>query len=312
MRRFLLCAGLFLGLVLAGPAQAGKPEPFPTNSIKARLAIQDALSTTSTSLSTALESRAGLQQLATVLSKRYSEVPPLSKLKGLLVRMEGSLRWEMQDPDRAPLRVPGVGTAAFARQDARDPNPDLAAVTEQTWPETLSNGEKVALQVYSGSGASMMNRALHTSGSVPPSYALVHDRLQSAFRKARPFSPPIDIARGVNLTPALIKTFIDNVKAAQKDNKPYVMPGYVSTTYGPKVLPGWASALVHVHIKAVHALDVYPVSLFPTEKEVLLNHNCSYRVTGVKQEGPRWIVNLEQLPPGKEAKKATDKEGAKK
>jgi hypothetical protein len=90
---------------------------------------------------------------------------------------------------------------------------------------------------------------------------------------------------------------VKGVQAAHKEGKPLPMPGYISTSVGLKVLEPFHLYFVHLHIKAVHCLDVYPVSLFPGEGEVLLNHNCSYLVKEIKMEGPRWIIALDQLPP---------------
>jgi hypothetical protein len=307
MRLFLSSAALLLGLVLAMPARAETSDPFPTNSIKARSVIQDRLTALSITVGTALDHRPSLERLAADLGKRYSKVPALTDLKRLLIQMDVS-RWSTIEPDRAPLQLYRTGERfAFARQDGvRETNPDMKAVAEQTWPADLSHGEKVALQVYSGAAASAMNRELHARGTVPPLYAQIHARMQSAFRKARPFDTPITISRGISLQPAQLTTFVNGVKAAQKDKKPYVMPGYVSTTYGPRVYSTWAGGNVHIHIKATHGLDLFPISLYPEEREVLLNHNNSYNVTGIRQEGVRWIINLEQIPPGKAAKDTRD------
>lgn len=304
MHRRILSVCLLLGLAWFLPAQAQSPEPFPPNTSNAKVAVQDGLTAIGSSFYDALENRGVLQRLAAELGKRYSNAPSLEEIKRLLILLDSGAQWDLLDPDRAPLKLMGNVKVAFARQEPRGINPDMRSVTEQTWPGTLTNGEKVAMQTYSGASAGAMNPDLHAKGWVAPRYALVHDRLQSAFRKAQPFNPPIDVARGVRLAGPQLDNFLNALRTAQKDGKPYTMPGYASTTYGTKVLPGF-DGNINLHIKARHGLDLYPISLYPEEKEVLLNHNARYHVKSITQDGAKtkWIIHLEQIPPGADEKK---------
>jgi hypothetical protein len=303
MRRILpQVAGLVLAVVFVLPVQAQPPDkPFPANTIEAKAAIRAGLKAIGSLPFDAIESRATLQQLAVELAKNYSDVPKLEELKRLLFLVAGpgvNPALDLVDPDRAPLKLTLDGRmAGFARQLPRGPNPDLLQVRKQTWPPDLTHGEKIALQTYSNVAFAQLNNELRTKGVVTPMFALVHERLQSAFRKAQPFDPPVVVSRGINLeNKVALPAFLKGVELAKKEGKPFVIAGYSSTTVGPNVHPSFQGN-IHLHIKAVHGLDVYPISLYPDEKEFLLNHNSTHVVKEIKMEQNRWIIQLEQIPP---------------
>jgi hypothetical protein len=306
MKRLLPSAAvLLLALAFVLPA-AAQPQgtPFPISSVEARAAVQNSLKAIGSFPNDAIESRAKLKQLADHLAKTYSSVPALEEIKRLLFLMVQNLSpsLDLADPDRAPLKQDLSGKlVTFARQPLRGPNPDLKRVQDETWPPDLSHGEKVALQSYSGNTAGAVNQELRTKGHVSPMYALVHERLQSAFRKAKPFHPPVMLSRGLRLEGPGLTGLLDDLNAAKKADKIYVMKGYVSTTVGPNVLGGF-DGNVRMHILATHGLDVYPISLYPQEREVLLNHNTTYKVLDVKMDKGKWVINLEQVPPKEDAK----------
>jgi hypothetical protein len=313
MRQFFAkVAGLLLTLVFLLPAQAQTTEkPFPANTLEAKAALQARLQAIGYRASDVVESRPRFQDLVADLNNVYDDVPPLEEIKRLLYLLANpndlSAPVALVAPDAAPLHL-----VAFARQVPRWPNPDLKRVQKQSWPADLSHGEKVALQTYTletvpGLKAygkefdkvyDPMNAELRSKGTVSPKFALLHERLQSAFRKAQPFAPPIEVSRGIfeGNTPQM-QDFLKLMDATQKQGKPYVVRGYVSTSVGNKVRPPFDLRFVHLHIKVVHGLDVYPISLFPGEGEVLLNHNSNYLVRGMRMEGGRWHIDLDQLPP---------------
>jgi hypothetical protein len=299
MRRFLTqVMGLLLLAALALPARAQSPTPpFPVSSIQAKQAVSSTLQSIGSNALAALDSPATLKKLLAELNKRYTEVPGLEDVKALVLRTLGPgaiPQFDLIDPDNAPLLQ-----TTFARQSAiREPNPDLGRVQEATWPPALTHGERVALQSYSGSAFGVINQSLRAGGKVPPLYARVHARLKSAFEKAPPFDPPVDVSRGAQIgDPKQLQALVSALQTAKKKGEPYVMLGYGSSTVGPKVLPGWDKGNVQMHIKATHGIDVYPVSLYPNEKEFLLPHRSTYRVTSITQQGSQWIVHLEQIPP---------------
>jgi hypothetical protein len=204
---------------------------------------------------------------------------------------------DVADPDRAPLLLDlsGGRPAGFARQVLRSTNPDLKRVQKETWPTNLTHGEKVALQAYSANHVyPILNKDLRDKGAPAPVLALIHDRLQSAFRKAQPFNPPVLVSRGLSIDNKGLNGFLKGFQDAQKDKTIYVMGGYVSCSVGPNVIFG---GNVHMHINAVHGIDMFSISLYPEEREFLINHNSRFRVTDVKMMGNVWKIYLDQLPP---------------
>jgi hypothetical protein len=297
MRRFLpKVAGVLLAVVFVFPAQAQPTDkPFPSNAPEARAAVVASLKAMGQTATASIESRPALQKLAVELSKSYSDVPKLEELKQLLffIARPGPLpSLDIVDPDRAPLILAG-----FYRQDLRGPNPELKRVQKHTWPPDLSHGEKVALQAYTGNEVyGKMNADLRTKGTVAPFHALVHERLQAAFKKAQPFDPPVLVSRGINIDPkgGALEAFLNELRQAQKEKKPYRMSGYVSCSVGANTGFG---GNIKMQIMAVHGLDVVPISLYPEERELLLNHHSTFLVKDVKLEGNVWKIQLDQLPP---------------
>jgi hypothetical protein len=198
---------------------------------------------------------------------------------------------QVTDPDNAPLlKIPQ------ARQGRTgQPNPDLRRVQDHTWPPDLSFGEKIALQAYSNEAFTVLNGALRTSDTVPPAYAKLHDRIQSAFRKARPFRTPVVVVRGVEIKGQPLEDLLAALARA-RHGETFALKGYISTSVGKQLLfPG----NVEFHIQAVHGLDLVPVSLFPEERELLLNHNSRFRLTRHRKDGDKHIIECAQVPPRK-------------
>jgi hypothetical protein len=307
MRRlFRMAAGLLVLAVCALPARAQPPNPpFPYSSAQAKVVLTTSLQKLGIQPLTALDSPATLKKLAAALGTRYTDVPPLRDLKRLLllaVNPGAMPQQELIDPDRTPLKADFGNWVAFSRLTAiRETNPDLQRVQKETWPAELTHGERVALQSFSGNAYAPINQALRSGGKIPALYELTHARIQSAFAKAPPFSPPLVVSRGVRLPDNVLNKFLQELKDSQKTGKPYVMKGYGSSTVGPNVLPGFRGN-VDIHVKATHGLDLYPISLYPQEKEFLLNHASTYRVTKVEMVQGRWVVNLDQIPPKADGK----------
>ncbi len=283
----LLC-GFFL--VAEGPKPANKPFPV-LKSAAAQEAIHEGLKAIGSTLLDVPSDPAKLKQLGGELSKHFDKVPSTEQLKAKLLLMIGereekAAKFQISDPDKAKLEREGT-----------KPNPVLKHVQEQTWPASLTHGEKVALQAYTKQAYTELNEGLRTKGTVPAEFEKVHVRLQSAFQKARPFSPPIKVVRGMNLQGEPLKDFLGLAAAAHRLNCSMRISGYISTAVGDEV-DGAFKGNVELRIKAVHGLDALPVTPFPSEREFLLNHNTFFKVTGFKKAGNNYIIECEQQPPG--------------
>jgi hypothetical protein len=290
--RKLLGSLLCVVLVLSAAAQP-ETKSFPApNSLAAKKAIQTGLNVIGSNVNDALNNLPRLKQLAGELAKQYNPAPTLEEVKQGLLAMDqvGAPLLQVQDPDNAPLLQ-----TFFARQNQlREPNPSLKEIREQTWPPTLNHGERVALQAYSQNAFGSLNQELRTTGKPSKANAKLHERLQSAFGKAKPFHPPIKIARGAKLAGKTLTDFLNEVNTAQKNNSTFTMKGYLSCTVGDKVLAGF-DGNINAHIHAVLGLDLLPVSLFPQENEFVLNHNSKFKVIQFKHIGTKYILECEQV-----------------
>ena len=135
-------------IVLAPQVEKSGLKPFPAlNSAAAETAIDEGLAAISASELDAQIHPAKLKLLSAELSKHFQAVPSEAQLKNKLLQMYAAnqakaAQLQLTDPDKAALLGP-----RFAKPGAdKKPNPALERVREQTWPATLTNGEKVALQ----------------------------------------------------------------------------------------------------------------------------------------------------------------------
>ncbi len=226
------------------------------------------------------------------------------------VQMTKNDLWEManlahqkQDPDHAQL-LPLLRSVFIKNQ----PNPVLKAVQAETIPADLTTGEKIAQQQYSKGGDTAMNGQLRKGRDVPEDYAKIHDRLQTAFAKAKVLPHPVHVVRGMDLSKPedaeTLNSLLHAALAAKETGEPLQLAGYTSTATGNKIDPNFRGN-VEMRIAAVHGLDMMPVSHFPHEKELLLNHNSQFKVSKVERtKKGKYILHLEQLPPAQRSEKA--------
>jgi hypothetical protein len=160
----------------------------------------------------------------------------------------------------------------------------------------LTTAEQVAVQRYTGSAYRALNNELRSSGSPNAEHSDIHDGLQSAFQKAKPFAAPVDCIRGVKLKPAALKQLLSLANQAHTGGTPLMLPGYTSAEFGNTPDP-FFNGNATFHIKAVHGLDMKPYSHYAHTNEILLNHGSQFKVTGVTKVGTGWHINLEQIPP---------------
>jgi hypothetical protein len=92
--------------------------------------------------------------------------------------------------------------------------------------------------------------------------------------------------------------------AKARNGGTFVLKGYVSTSVTKKPVFG---GNFEFHIEACHGLDLFPVSLFPEERELLLNHNCHYYFNRLRKVGTKYIVECTQLPPRKRPSVGADR-----
>jgi hypothetical protein len=206
---------------------------------------------------------------------------------------------QLRDPENAKL-LPALRSVTGKQQ----PNPDLEAVREQVTPPNLTQGEKVAQQVYTFGGDGPINGALRKGEPVPEHLQAVHEKLESAFAKAPILKQPVSVLRGMDLPPEHLASFLHAALASKETGEPLAMAGYTSTATGAKMAPGFKGN-IEVRIAAVHGLDMMPVSHFPQERELLLGNNSQFRVAKVEKTSKgKYIIHMEQVPPTEHSSKA--------
>lgn len=178
----------------------------------------------------------------------------------------------------------------------RGPNYKLP---NETRPTNLTQSEIVALQKWTSSIYSPFNRALLTTdGNTPlPGFEQMHTDMQSAFAKAQTFSKPVPVERVLNLQdPAILQKFIADAQTSLKTGQAIRYPGYQATATDPISLQ--IPRTVVMKINAVNGIDMGPHHHHPHCKEILLNNNSQFKVTGIKQVGGVWEVSYDQVMPG--------------
>lgn len=172
------------------------------------------------------------------------------------------------------------------------PNP---AASQETRP-ALEKGEARAVQAYSDAFYQDVNNALRGKAKWTPDAKDIHQELQAAMVKAKPFKPPVEVVRTIDIRDAGdLKKFISGMKAAQRSGEAVPMSGYVSTT---TKTTGVFVGNIKMRIKAVHGLDAKPYSTNPEENELLLNHGSQFKVTKVTIDRLGDVqLELEQVPP---------------
>lgn len=162
----------------------------------------------------------------------------------------------------------------------------------------LTMAEKVAAQVYTSGVFREINKPLWEQKEPAGKFAGTHKQLQSAFDKLKDFPKPVKVYRGLRLEQAQLKAFVDKFRDGQKGSEAVVLPGYQSTSTGGLVSSFTGN--VEMEIEAKRGLDLKPVTHYPHENELLLDHNSFFEVSGVEEVpqpsgNPRWRIKLRQL-----------------
>lgn len=159
----------------------------------------------------------------------------------------------------------------------------------------LTPAEKNAAQKYTSTTYKDLNDSLRADGTPPADLVDTHHHLQAAFAKVQPFPSPVDVTRGMSLDDASLRSFLDSMKQSMGDGVPVSQKGYISTAVGNKTDPNFHGN-VTMRIKATQGIDLKPYTNYPHVSELLLNHDSKFKVTGMKQVGGVWEIEMEQIP----------------
>ena len=154
-----------------------------------------------------------------------------------------------------------------------------------------------------------LNTALRQTGGPPPgelggagggagkpdqSGPKMFAALRAQFAAAKPFKPPVRVARGLTVTGDTADRLAAAARHPMATGSEATMSGFVSTTAGANAHGG----NVQFSINATHGLDMKPYSHYPGENELLLDHGSRFRVTGVRQVEGNWVIEMDHVPAG--------------
>ncbi len=157
----------------------------------------------------------------------------------------------------------------------------------------LTPQQRAALEYYTGSGYVSLNRGLRTDPSKLLPTEKHHVRELDAVLQLKPIPEDVIVWRGVD------NDTIQHRGPRTLVGKTITDAGYLSTSVGATL--GFASKPIYLRIRApagTPAYFVYLNSSFPSERELLLGRSQHLYVHSVKQQGGRWIMDVEIVPPG--------------
>lgn len=190
------------------------------------------------------------------------------------------------DQTGRPCSPDGGSDTALSHEKANSRLPDHSR-------PRLGDTERAAIRDYTSSYYKHVNTALRKGGSMGhPQLAAIHEGLQRAFAATEPFPQPITVRRGLTFEDEKqLDTFLGAMKKA-KGKGTVRMPGYSSTTTDERHA---FQGNVELVIAAKKGIDARPFSIHADENELLLDHDSAFRVIGVKKDGKRWLIQMEQI-----------------
>ena len=194
------------------------------------------------------------------------------------------------------------------------------------WTRSLSADEMSAVTRYTGEGFKLVNGGVKACPETLDCLGLrgyrLYTRLQSAIEKAGPLPRPVVAYRGFRSEPEKKDALLRAARAALHTKEPMALAGFQSVSLDPVTASRFAGMTGNRErenpsgglVFEMTCVSGAPVGLTDevsmlgdTEKELLLNHNCKFRVTGIeygvafgsgRDAARHTVVKLEQLDEG--------------
>jgi hypothetical protein len=218
------------------------------------------------------------------------------------------------------------GFAEGARRDlGADPRLPKALADHGTkWAMSLSTDELSRVTRYTGNGHRLVNDAVKACPETLDCLGLrghaLYTHIQAAIKKAGPLPRPVVAYRGFRSTPEKKEALLRAARVALHTHATMTLPGFQSLSVDPVKASLFAGMTGDAEredpsgglVFEVKCKSGAPVGwtdqvsmLGDSEKELLLNHNCKYKVTGIEPgvafgSGPtrHTVVKLEQVDDG--------------
>ena len=153
--------------------------------------------------------------------------------------------------------------------------------------KALSDGDKEAISVYTGSSYKQMNKALRDKKGNAPEYNRARDMINGALAKGKPYKG--QCARGISFSQTELAAFMAPIKEAYNGGKPWTDHGYMSSSKGESAA---FSGNVILMMDGKAGVDISSISRHNSEREVLFKAGTKWHVTSIIETGRKIIIDL--------------------
>lgn len=194
----------------------------------------------------------------------------------------------------------GQGQAPAPVPASKTTTPYKPRTVKEHPPETirtdLTPNERTVVDYWSAVGYERANMFARGQEAMTPEAQRFINVLSGAIRKTKPMSEPILVKRGMGMTPEDAASFIASVESAMQSGGMMRLPGFTSTTTGMAEGRDTFSQLpVQMNIGVRQGMSIEPFTKVKGENEILLDHNSTFRIRGVRKQGKQYIIDMEQV-----------------
>lgn len=258
------------------PPEDAAVKPDATKAVAPKPAAQKPVKLTGQAKTDALKAELAAMKAKNAAGKAELEVKKtnVEKLKQEIAQLQKLPELSDKTPRTSKLNPP----------DSKLPKDILA------WKTTAPAATKEALKTYTVA-PSKVNDPLRVKGATKETLTgearKMSEYLSKAFAAQPQFKEPIRTWRGISLDEKQSTAFLKNVDASMKAGKPLQMKGYTSTSLDPAYANSWAGDIKTGYVFEIEAKHgVYideKTSSVSGQRELLLDHDTKYKITGVKE-----------------------------
>lgn len=191
----------------------------------------------------------------------------------------------------------GGGGSTGLPSPTKDNTPPSPTVAPPCARPGLTDDEKHGVKGYCFTNYRSLNKALRSNQEPRERDRSVDEAMWAALGKVQPFSRPIEVLRGINLTAEEQDALVKGAEEAQARGGTIEMRGWVSATMNESLPAGFASNPVVLHIEATHGLDVARISPIGEENELVMADGSHFTPVSTERRDGQLHVHLRQVVP---------------
>ena len=153
--------------------------------------------------------------------------------------------------------------------------------------KALSDGDKGAISIYTGSVYRKINDALREGKGKSAKFNKARDMINAALDKGKPYKG--QCARGLSLSGQEFKDFMEKINTAYNSGSTWTEHGFMSSSRGDSAAFGGNIILM---MDGKTGVDVASISRHPGEREVLFKAGTKWHVTSVTEAGGKTIIDI--------------------